>query len=119
METATDVQDMRPVRVCKRPGCTTELGPKNRIGLCRRHVRWTGAGEVRSSIGNEHAASRSNGHDRTAGNGRAAANGEAKIAETTPDPARDLVASRLDHLFASLTTADKAQIADAWLRGEI
>jgi len=36
-------------KICKRPGCETQLGPKNRIGLCPRHVRWTGTSEERPS----------------------------------------------------------------------
>jgi hypothetical protein len=117
-------------KTCKRPGCETQLGPKNRIGLCPRHVRWTGTSEERPSNGNGHAAAGSNGHQKagngsaekanghssTPTNGHAAApagnNGEASVL-----PA--LAADRVEHLIATLSAGEKARIALAWLKGEL
>jgi hypothetical protein len=114
-------------KTCKRPGCETQLGPKNRIGLCPRHVRWTGTSKERPSNGDGHAAAGSNGHHEAGNGSPAKANGHA---HTVPREASSpengaaavlpaLAADRVDHLIANLTAADKAKIAFAWLKGEL
>lgn|GEM_PF-3696726 len=105
MENATEVPRSSPARICKRPGCTTELGMKNKSGKCSKHFHWNETAKARPSSGNGHAPARGSG-----------ANGHAPTAGDRP---RDLIASRLDRVFASMTIADKEKIAAAWLRGEI
>jgi len=109
-ETRANAPETAP-KMCKRPGCEIKLSAANVIGLCQRHVRWTGE---RTSSG-AHAAA--NGSARkTNGNGHAAspANGNGAAAVLP-----ELAADRVDQLLATLTAGDKARIALAWLRGEL
>jgi hypothetical protein len=120
--------------ICNRPGCETQLSPRNSVGLCQRHVRWTAPKETASSPaptnghahapgvgsgGNGHAAAGSNGANGSAtkknGNAASPANGNNGAAAVLPA----LAADRVDHLIANLTAADKAKIAFAWLKGEL
>jgi hypothetical protein len=113
---------------CRRPGCTTEIGPRNRSGLCARHFHWREAGKRRSSAGDSHVAPRSagaNGHARTAGDGavtqaKNGSNGAARDpVESFQELGREFVEDRLDRLILGLTVAEKTRIATAWMRGEI
>jgi hypothetical protein len=127
---------------CKRPGCTIELSPRNHVGLCRAHVRWTAPGERAASSdaptnGYAHAHARGNGVGNGAngvhktGNGVGnGGNGRARKAEheaSTPANGSNgavavlptLAADRVDHLIANLPAADKEKLAFAWLRGEL
>jgi hypothetical protein len=111
-------------KICAKPGCTIELGPKNRSGKCAVHFHWTAPGERTASAGNGHAAASSSAHPaangsarKTNGNGHAAspANGSNGAAAVLPDLAPD----RVDQLLATLTAGDKARLALAWLRREL
>ena len=95
-------------KLCKRPGCETQLSPRNSVGLCQKHVRWTAPGERVAS-----SAAPTNGH--APGNGHAKANGSNGAAAVLPELALD----RVDHLIASIPAADKARLAFAWLKGEL
>jgi len=95
-------------KLCKRPGCETQLSPRNSVGLCQKHVRWTAPGERVAS-----SAAPTNGH--APGNGQAKANGSNGAAAVLPELALD----RVDHLIASIPAADKARLAFAWLKGEL
>ena len=110
-------------KICKRPGCETQLSSRNRVGLCPRHVRWTGTSEQPPNAGNGHAAAAANGSGPKA-NGHALkapheasppANGTNGAAAVLPELALD----RVDHLIASIPAADKARLAFAWLKGEL
>jgi hypothetical protein len=116
-------------RICRKPGCTTPLGPKNQSGLCGPHFHWIDPAKRSSSRGNGHAASGSspsNGHAGTgrdgaatkAKNGNGAAVGIESV-ETIPDLARDFIEDRVDRLILGLPAACKARIATDWLRGRI
>jgi hypothetical protein len=129
METkpATTSQAHAPaaIRVCERPGCTTELGALNRSGRCAAHFHWKGTAKPRSNGSNGHAAAGSsgtNGHARTApddvgpkagneSNGHGSRESIASIPE--------LAADRVDRLILSLPVADKTRLAVAWLTGAI
>jgi hypothetical protein len=108
-------------KLCKRPGCETQLSPRNSVGLCQKHVRWTAPGErVASSAaptnGHAHAHAPGNGSNGSAkGNGHAKANGSNGAAAVADFP--ELALDRVDHLIASIPAADKARIALAWLKG--
>jgi hypothetical protein len=117
-------------KTCKRPGCETNLGPKNSVGLCPRHVRWTGTSEERPSNGDGDAAAGSNGHQK-AGNGSAEkANGHALKARpdgSTPANGSDgatsvlpeLAADRVEQLLATLPPPTKAKMLMLFLRGAL
>jgi hypothetical protein len=98
-------------KICKRPGCTTELSPTNKSGKCAKHFHWSETPKVRSSAGNGHAAAGLNG-----ANGHAKPAGSETVIRDLP---LDLVESRLARLFASMTIAEKTKIAQAFLSGEI
>jgi hypothetical protein len=107
MENATEVhQPTSSARICEHPECETVLGSTNLSGRCAKHFHWKGTSKARSNRGNGHAAA-----NAVRGNGSTAENGVADE--------RELVATRLDRLFASMTVADKCKLAEAWLRGEI
>jgi len=122
-ETGRETHAPVATRICKRPGCTTELGPKNESGLCGPHFHWKGTGKPRSNGSNGHAAAGSNGtngHARTAPNdvGPKATDGSNGVhaqLEVIPD----LAADRVDRLISSLPIADKTRLAFAWLTGAI
>jgi hypothetical protein len=127
METKSQTTSTHPpaaTRICKRPGCTTQLGPNNESGKCAAHFHWTEKGtEKRSSNGGNGHANGTNGHAHTAshdvvpkaGNGSNGTNGAAKKIETLPE----LAADRVDRLILSLPVADKTRLAVAWLTGAI
>jgi hypothetical protein len=129
MQTATEKNgEAVKKRICKKPNCTTELGPGNRSGNCRAHCHY-GEPKAGRSNGNGHRAARpegANGHadkERGATTPKAAngSNGSTRRHEsvgTGPD-IDSIREDRLDRLILSLTIADKAKIAAAWLRGEI
>jgi hypothetical protein len=118
-------------KICKRPGCETQLSSRNLVGLCPRHVRWTAPGErVASSPAptNGHAHAHAPGNGNGVGNGAKGVqkngNGHAKADHEAPAngaaavlPA--LAADRVDHLIANLPAADKEKLAFAWLKGEL
>jgi hypothetical protein len=117
-------------KMCSRPGCTTELGPKNKSGRCSSHFHYGEAGKNQAkSAGNGHAAASSAGANGThtgplivaprAASGSEGANGRSERVETVPDRAGDFREDRLDKLILSLPFADKAKIAAAWLRGSL
>jgi hypothetical protein len=106
-------------KICKRPGCTTELGPKNESGKCAAHFHFKLPEERTSSAGNGHPAAGSNGAHK-AGNGiepkatngnNGAKNGAAKKIETFPE----LAADRVDQLILNLPAAEKNRLALLWL----
>ncbi len=109
-------------KTCKRPGCTTKLGPLNRSGRCSKHFHWKATGRSRSTRRIGHASTGSNGangHGSTAGNGTAGTDSTGSVANMVPGRPRDLVESRIDRLFRSMTIAEKVIIAESWLKGEI
>jgi hypothetical protein len=123
-------------KICAKPGCTIELGPKNRSGKCAAHFHWTAPGERTSSAGNGHAAASSSAHAangsarKTNGNGHAAspANGSngAAISGSGMKTSREvaavlpeLAADRVDQLLATLPAGDKERLARAWLSGTV
>ena len=114
-------------KMCAKPGCTIELGPKNRSGKCAAHFHWTAPGERTSSSGNGHAVASSSAHAaangsarKTNGNGHAAspANGNGAAA-VLPELASDFLEERLDRLLLNLPAADKSRICQQWLRGTL
>jgi hypothetical protein len=117
-------------KICAKPGCTIELGPKNRSGKCAAHFHWTAPRERTSSANNGHAVASSNGaangsakktngsngHSSAPTNGHAAApagsNGAAAVLP-------ELAADRVDQLLATLPAGDKERLARAWLSGTV
>jgi hypothetical protein len=98
------------IRVCRKPGCDTPLGPTNRSGNCSAHCHY-GKPKPGRSAGKGQAITRSNG-----ANGHAAENaGATAILEL----AGDLREDRLDHLILGMPLASKARIATLFFRGEI
>ena len=111
-------------RVCAKPGCGKPIGPKNRSGKCATHFHW------REPAGNAHATAKPNGSKGTARaagegaasmpeNGRNGSSGRPDPVEAIADLAGDFVEERLNRLILSLTAAEKARIAQAWIRGKI
>lgn len=98
-------------RICKRPGCTTELGPKNESGKCALHFHWTDKRSSSSSAGNGHARTAFDDVVPKATKGSNGTNGTAKRIETLPD----LAADRVDQLLLNLPIADRTRLALAWL----
>ena len=94
-------------KLCKRPGCETQLSPRNSVGLCQKHVRWTAPGERVASSAAPHA------HAHAPGNG---SNGSAEKAN---GHANALLEDRLDKLILSFPASAKAKIIDSWIRGAI
>jgi hypothetical protein len=124
-------------KICAKPGCTTELGPKNRSGKCADHFHWKAPGERASIAGNGHAIAAST-DDTKAGNGTGnggnghaleatqdapapqnGSNGAAKSAAIVPDLAVLFLEERLDRLLLNLPATDKSRIVESWLRGSI
>jgi hypothetical protein len=113
-------------KICAKPGCTIELGPKNRSGKCALHFHWTAPGERTSSAGNGHAVASSSGAHAAANgsarkshgsNGHAPTNGNGASGRLEVIP--DLDATRVDEFIASLTPPTKAKIVTLYLRGEL
>jgi len=109
-------------RICAKPGCTTEIGPKNRSGRCGPHFHWKPG--TRRSTGNVHVTARStgtNGHaaetDDAAAMPPNGSDGKHDRVEPVADLAGDFRVDRLDRLILSLTVAEKSKIASAWLCG--
>ncbi len=131
METAKAETPDAPAaaRVCAKPDCETPLGPKNRIGLCPRHVRWRGTRDERSSAGNGHAVAGLNGangqaHETddaapTPANGSNGSSGRQENVEEIADLAGAFREDRLNRLILSFPATTKAQIAKLWLRGAL
>jgi hypothetical protein len=112
-------------KICKRRGCETQLSDGNRVGLCRKHVRWTAPGERTPSLGTVGTPG-----DRKAGNSVGKpANGHALRDDrdvVTPakgsngnGAAADFLEDRLNMLILSLPVSDKAKIVDCWIRGQL
>ena len=137
METTPETETTGAKRICRRPGCEKELGPKNRVGLCQRHVNWTETREQSTTAGNGHTSAAPIGNqgagEEAATKGRNGSNRHAlEATQDAPAPKNgsngarknaavlpDLAADRVDQLLATLTAGDKARLALAWLRGEL
>jgi hypothetical protein len=111
-------------RICKKPGCTTPLASTNRSGRCSSHFHWKGT--THGNTGKAHGSARSNGtngHGLTLPDevrlriGDECNKTERSIEARVPDFAGEFVEARLNQLILSLSIADKAKIATAWLKG--
>ena len=118
-ETRRETHAPVAAKICKRPGCTTELGPKNESGKCAAHFHFKLPEERTSNGGNGHASTGSNGAHKAgngivpkATNGSNGANGAAKKIETALP---ELAADRVDQLILSLPVAERSRLALAWL----
>jgi hypothetical protein len=119
----TETQAPTAPRICERPGCGRTLSAENKIGRCRRHVRWNAASSDSASPGARHASAGSNGTnghppEPASANGSAPVN-EARSVEISAPLPRVIREDRVDRLLLSLPLADKTRIATAWLAGEL
>jgi hypothetical protein len=105
-------------RICAKPDCGAQLASANRSGRCARHFHWKGTD--RSNTGKPHGSARSsgsNGHTLTP-QAELESNAIARGVDAgVPDLSGKFVESRLNKLILSLSIADKAKIATAWLKG--
>jgi hypothetical protein len=128
METRTaETHATIAARICRKPGCTTPLGPKNQSGLCSPHFHWSDPAKRSSSTGNGHAAAGSNGHagtDRDSVAPKATSGSRLDVdalrsAVGSRDLTGEFIEDRLDRLILSFPVTEKAKIATAWLQGKI